>query len=337
MKEEKLFNQLYELFEKYDLKSQQIIKYDETNKPNKNTLYLFPTFLSGEDKNIYVKSFILAKKLRKAGYSTQLYYDIFILGISSINDRPKCIICGKPAKFDTENGFVRGYLKSCNDSSHRKLAMRYILQLKENREKQKQSHKGWVPSNELRNKWSVERKGKKKNFKKEFIEYLIQRNKDFDWTQERRDLISNKIINRLKVSPNSRKSFKKGWYGSKFTGKTYHFDSSWEEKMIIYLEKILLKGYIKHFDRCTEYVKYKTDDGFFHKYIPDFYVVLNDGTKVIIEIKPASLLKKSRVVYLKKMAGLKYFKKKNYKYIILTENELFKNIKGSFNIFDYIV
>lgn len=336
-KEKQLFNKLYRLFILNKTKNLDIIKYDnKDNKLNKNTLYLVPSYISGE-KDIYVKSFILSKKLKKFGFTPQLYYDVFILGISSIEDRPKCIICGKEAIFDNKNPYVRGYLKSCENPTHKKLAMTAILQLKDNREKQRLSHKGWKPSKELRDRWSKQRTGKKKHFKKEFIDYLKNRNKNFIWTQDRRNKISDKILEKLKTSPNSRKNFKKGWYKSDITGETYHYDSSWEYKFLIYLEKIYKKGYIKSFKRCTEFVSYKSDDGFYHKYIPDFTIILENNIEVIIEIKPVSLLKKSRKVFLKKIAGIKHFLKEKKKYIVLTENELFKNINGSFNIFDHIV
>lgn len=59
--------------------------------------------------------------------------------------------------------------------------------------------------------------------------------------------------------------------------------------------------------------------------------------RVVVEIKPAGLLRKDEVVIRKKFAAQKFYWKQKVKYITLTENELYKNIHGSFWIYDYIV
>ena len=82
----------------------------------------------------------------------------------------------------------------------------------------------------------------------------------------------------------------------------------------------------------------------------DIYLIFKSGLQVVIELKPANLIEKDPVILAKRIAAKKYFAKRNIKYIILSENELFTTryikytklseslgIVNSFNIYDYIV
>ena len=74
-----------------------------------------------------------------------------------------------------------------------------------------------------------------------------------------------------------------------------------------------------------------------HYYYPDFEIILLNNKRIVLELKPANLVKKSREVFNKKIYAQKYYWKQKAKYIILTEKELYKTPKGGFfRIFDYI-
>lgn len=227
--------------------------YDSSSKS-----YILFGWIIGKTYDIKIGKSSINETLLKLGYNFQIYYDVIILGLESINDRPKCIICGNPCMFFSK-GHTYKYLRVCSEEC-----------------------------------------------------------------RDRANFNSSKYLS--------------GVYKSEILGITLGYDSSWELKFIKYGEVLYKKGLIKSFDRCLDKIKYYNDiDNKHHNYHPDFTIILNDGKKVVIELKPANLLKNSREVYLKKMAALKYYMKSKTDYIILTENELFKNIKGSFNVFDYIV
>ena len=195
----------------------------------------------------------------------------------------------------------------------------------------------YKPSEETRRKISQALKGKKRNLSKESRERLIKFNKTRVRTKEESDKKSLKMIDRINKGFSPITHFKKGIYFSSVFNKKFFFDSSWEEKFIKLIERQFISSEITSIDRCKTPITYYKDDGSMHRYIPDFIIKFKNGIVAVIEIKPANLLKTNRVVYLKKIAAIKFCKKQKIKYIILTENELFKNIHGSFNIFDYLV
>ena len=52
-----------------------------------------------------------------SNFSNQLYFDIVSLGITEINQRPCCTICGKPNRFIS---LTRGYKLTCSNSCLKK-------------------------------------------------------------------------------------------------------------------------------------------------------------------------------------------------------------------------
>ena len=305
--------------------------------------YKLYKWISGKDKDEYIQSNRFPKVLKEYGMSSQVYYDIIILGLSNVKDRPKCKICGNSVKF---RGLYAGYKTVCSEKCFKLLSRDTIISSRpknlklseEAKDKIRVKALGRKHSEESRRKMSISRKGKKKKFSKEFIDRLIKSNKSRVWTKESREKISIASTNRL-LNENIGKSnqFKRGWYYSKIFGSNIHYDSSWEERFIKMCEKLYKSGDILSFSRCTDIIIYEKEDNTVHRYLPDFKLILSNNIEVVVELKPATLVKNDRVVLLKKLAALKYYKKRGIKYIILTENELFKNIHGSFNIFDFIV
>lgn len=340
-----IFNKFYSLNplkgEKYsDYYYEDSNKLDKNKKPVK--YYKLYKWITGEDKDRFVQSNIFPSVLKDYGMSSRIYYDIVILGINSIEDRPKCKVCGNNVEF---KGLYSGYKTVCSDSCFKKLSSNRIstygkMSIKlseESKEKIRQKALGRKHSADSKRKMSLSRVGKKKNFSKEFKERLIKSNKSRVWSNESREKISKATINRLINGNIGSNQYKRGWYHSEIFNIDIHFDSSWEERFIKMCEILYKKKHIIKFSRCTDIIYYNKDDNSIHRYLPDFKLTLFNGTEVVIELKPATLVKKDRVVYLKKIAALKYYRKQKIKYIILTENELFKNIHGSFNIFDFIV
>jgi len=89
---------------------------------------------------------------------------------------------------------------------------------------------------------------------------------------------------------------------------------------------------ILRIDSIEESIPYNYD-GKDHLYIPDLKLTI-ENLIVIVEIKPAIFVNDSKVIA-KRLAGKLYCRKNGYKYITLTEKDIFK--KGFLNIYDYIV
>lgn len=284
-----IFNKFYELnvnkgipYTDYYYESDKVDQRGKTIR-----YYKLYSQISGEKEDRYVQSNSFPRILYSFGMTSQVYFDLVILGITKIEDRPKCKICGKSVKF---GGLFEGYDTTCSNECFIKLSTDRI---------------------NIVNKLPL--------------------------SIEARNKISKKVSESIKRRGANKNKFENGYVHSNIFGKDIHYDSSWERKFIIICESLYKKGHILEFSRCKDIIEYLKDDGSIHRYLPDFKIILSNGIKVVIELKPANLLKTDRVVYLKKMAAMKHYKKQKIKYIILTENELFKNIHGSFNIFDYIV
>lgn len=417
---------------KYSSVEEEIIKFNEllSKNPNKGKIYSKDEFLisgnktskyvlfkwiTGEDTDRLITSQFLERELNKLGYNIQLYYDIICLGLVSIFDRPRCIICGKTCEFTK---IYLGYSKTCSSDCRKSYKSIYTTEngkrskSKFTREKLRKSHLGKkmsiesrekisknnigkhiitkeqrsilisrrkevgyivseetkikisnsnkgkkhilseegrkslqeslrsrkrIISKETREKISSSLKGKKRNLSKISKQRLIHFNKTRNRSQEESEKKSLEMINRINNGFQPLSHFKKEKYFSDIFKEEFYCDSSWEKKFLILLEQKFISNEINSISRCRVPVIYHKDDGTRHRYLPDFVIEFKSGIKVVIEIKPANLLKTNRVVYLKKIAAMKEFKKQRIKYIILTENELFKNIHGSFNIFDYII
>lgn len=397
----------------------QGIPYDKSEyfiSGNKTSKYNLFSWISGELNDKFITSQFLERELNKYGYNVQLYFDIVCLGLTSIYDRPKCVICNSTSDFIS---LFLGYSKTCSTKCREEYKHQYTSDIgkrsksEETRQKLRLSHLGktlsddvrrkvsegnkgkhkitpeqrkilvsrrkelggykvsqetrtkislsnrgkkkniseegliakrnaiknrkYTPTVETREKLSKSLKGKKHNLSKESRDKLILFNKTRVRSKEESEKKSLEMINRINNGFAPMNHFKKGNYYSNVFGRKFFFDSSWEEKFIKLLEQKFISSEILFVDRCRVPIIYNLDDGSTHRYLPDFVIKFKNNITVVIEIKPANLLRTNRVVYLKKMAALKEYKKNNIKYIILTENELFKNINGSFNIFDYIV
>jgi len=104
-------------------------------------------------------------------------------------------------------------------------------------------------------------------------------------------------------------------------GTTHHYRSTYEKSALLLI------------DDCRDVVSvsveslvivYKGVDGSIHRYLPDLFVVLNNGLIYLIEVKPKSLLdQKSNI--LKFEAARAYALKYNMQFQIWTEDILYRN------------
>lgn len=77
----------------------------------KHMEYNLFSWITGESSDKWISFAYFSKHISKFGYTTQLYYDVVVLGIDDISKRPKCRNCGKPTRF---NSLSRGYFSFCD-------------------------------------------------------------------------------------------------------------------------------------------------------------------------------------------------------------------------------
>lgn len=311
-------------------------------QPRGGKYRLFSWFTkTGED--IFVSSMNFPKQLQKYSkipITSQIYYDIIILGITNQMNRPKCPICKNILNFDC---LSHGYPVTCSKNCHKVW--------KKDHMNSKMTKKGDIVPENVRRKIgdTIKSKNKEEIWSDEWKRKHSEHMKAFAKTEEgklfykkvgEKVSIANikNLINTGKDNYFSNKNFHRGRYESKKLGKIYNYDSGWELEFIKYFERDSTKG-VKIFDRCKDYVIYKWDDGSIHRYLPDFFILLDSGVRIIVEIKPAYLLKSSRKVQLSTKAGKEYFQNKGIKYLIITEKELLSNnhLKFDFNLLSLII
>ena len=294
----------YERLNKINIKKEIITSSKKTYK------YYFPKEIGGPDD--YLGSTKLYYELNKIGLTVQIYYDLLILKINSPSDRPKCEICGKPVEFLNANV---GYRTMCS--------------LKCSTAK---SNNG--PRKPM-NKYTMTDKERKRR-----SDYMRTR----VVTKETRQKMSKSAINRIK---RDKKHFENLIYSSRNSLKILKYKGIISKKTPkkSNTEFLCLSSYESHFlDVCDknkfvknimlpEKIDYKFN-GNDKVYIPDFKIELIEGTILIIEIKPYKFLNDPMVIS-KRIYGKKFCKEKGYKYITLSEKDIFK--KSFLNFYDYII
>lgn len=118
------------------------------------------------------------------------------------------------------------------------------------------------------------------------------------------------------------KRFHSGDYISTKTGKTWHHRSGWELKFMCFLDNDHSVKTWTYETITIEYVSNKKT-GRVRKYIPDFFIEYIDGSKKIIEIKQARMLKRRNVID-KTDAAKKWCERMGMTICVLTEHELKK-------------
>lgn len=307
---------------------------------SKKIYYKLYDWITG-DKEILIssKGISMRNACIKYNITQEIYYDIVVLGLISIDDRPKCL-CGNYTKFDS---IYSGYDKYCSQECYYK----YRIVPKNFINSGNRFIKGESKSEEMKKKISLGKRGKPNNrphLTAQHKENISKANKGRKITKSWRKKLSLAARNRISKNPEqvilnlSNKDIDK----CKRKGKRGNYKPIKSDKEIRYLSTWELK-FMKMCDLSKDILKIDTVEsipyvlsGKDHMYIPDFKLKLDTGLTVIIEIKPKNLIN-DPVVIAKRITAKKYCRKMGYKYITLTEIELFKRIKGSFNIYDYVV
>ncbi len=305
----------------------QVIKIDNGVKK-----ILLPSWISNSSKDSYYPIKIFAAKLkREYSITSQIYYDIVILGLSSPKDRPKCP-CGNYTKFI---GIFYGYRTYCNSECMYKF--RETNEMFRTYNLGGKAKLGLHHSEETKRKISNSQKGKKKFHvvSEETRRKLSKANKGrkITWKDKQREAALRRIEKdpeRALINIKSKRG-RKGYYKPNKSQKEMRYLSSWELK---FMKMCDLSKDVVEIDSANA-IPY-TYSGKDRLYIPDFKLTLNNKQIIIVEIKPKNLVN-DPIVIAKRITAKKYCRKNNFKYITLTEIELFKRIHGSFSIFDYIV
>lgn len=248
----------------------------------------------------------------KNGYNSQIMYDIGVLGLTSIDQRPRCPICGKPVKFEI---FTRGYRITCNSKECRsKVSQVQVTDLWKDdkyRENMVQKHKDWA---------SIEENKK-----------LMSQNSKKMWENESyRDKLRNSHILWAQNNPDKIKSggFKTGYQeSSKSANKSLWYDSSWERNFIEYCNT---QDFIISIERSTLHIPYLWEE-VERNYFPDFEITIDTGEIYLVEIKPEYMMSEDLKTQAKLFAGQVFVNSsdKYNKYLVLSENQLFLDGKTS--------
>ena len=306
--------------------------------------YFIPSWLKSCDKDgEWFSHKKIIKILNNIGVSAQLYYDIVILGLTSESDRPKCHLdeCDCSKFYNLNQGYqlycskshqVKDKNRNIKDSTREKLRisgynhkvpdnMRYYLS---NLVRSNPSIKKKQMDNKLasiiRRKISLgildkdgnplpKKKLPRKPVSDEFRKRCSERMKKF----------FKEHPEKIHVNGFRRFNNKTGYEFSKKANRNIRYLSSWE------------LDFIRFIDRSDEVVKildippieyYNEEKSKISLYFADFNLVLNNGMKVIIEIKPKNLIN-NKIVVDKRNAAIEYCKNNGFYYITLTELELF--------------
>ena len=123
-------------------------------------------------------------------------------------------------------------------------------------------------------------------YKKMCSDRMKERWKDENYRKERHEILNNiwenptdTVLNFPRSKPNTSKLY------SEYEDKEIYLDSSWEVAFYIY--NSLLNKDVKIIYREPIGITYINPfDNLTHKYFPDFYIIYEDGSQELIEIKP---------------------------------------------------
>lgn len=300
--------------------------------------YLVPGWVFESEKESVLVTYknIKSRYSEKFNLTGQIIYDILVLGITNIEDRPKCPICGKPVSY---KGFAAGYSSTCGDKSCRaEYSRREMLEMWKSdlyRETQSKSHKDWalIPENKKLISSRTTEIWKDEDYRKR----QTKSHKDWASIPKNKEAMSKTTSNLWKNEDYRKKQIKshvewarnnpdKIGYGvreeidcSKSMINTIYCDSSWEKDFI---NVCLGLDFVKSIERSGLWLTYELN-GQERTYFPDF-IIETDTEFLIIEIKSdwkvddESTLKKAQ-------AGIEYANKNNFRYLMLSGDDLYSD------------
>jgi hypothetical protein len=116
-----------------------------------NNLYKIPGWVFGSKENyLEIKYKLLNRTLIKHGFTSQIFWDIYVLGLTNIDQRPKCPICNSSLKF--QGIAFGGYYKTCGSRDCKcefaRIEVSSLWQKTEYRNTQSNSHIEWASKDE---------------------------------------------------------------------------------------------------------------------------------------------------------------------------------------------
>lgn len=115
---------------------------------------------------------------------------------------------------------------------------------------------------------------------------------------------------------------------NKSINKDFYYMSSWEKRFVEYCDNLDEVVEIKSGTLFRISYIFKRSN---HYYIPDVILTLSGGENIMIEIKPKSKLK-TKKNKAKFKAARKWCKENNFKYLILTEEEVFNDTLSIYSL-----
>lgn len=328
-----------------------------------------PTWFLDEIGDNWILTRNLTKLLPSYGLTPQIYYDLVILGLSSPDGRPKCgnKLCDNPVVFlNISSGYREFCSKSCtmvgrkpseetlkkrsesltghevSESTRRKISDKRkgyngrvgTHHSEETRKKISESHKGIRPSPLTRHKKSLSAKSAaQRHGVRERISESLRGNKNMlghKHSEKTRKKLSDSLTkyyerNPEAVTPWSSRKFLQGEYtSSKFGSVSYY--SSYE---LSFLKIVETKDEVVSVLPVPRIKYYNPVEKRYRRYIPDFLLEMDDGSRILIEIKPNDLISGS-IVLAKVEAARKYCRRRRYWYMMLTEYDIFSD--GNLNL-----
>lgn len=266
--------------------------------------YLFPTWMTGEPNDLWLRGNSISLKLKELGLTAQLYYDIMELRINDIDKRPKCLNdkCNNTCKF---YNMSRGYGITCCRSCAARVADLDPIKNSKLLSTFCISRRGMSNTLDHRNKCSKKLKGR-------VISDETRRKTSRTMLKKYED--PNEILKRLIIKSSSRT--RKGWISISKCKEDIYYGSSWEKHLIELCEN---SNEVKEVYRC-KVIPYKFNDES-KRYLPDLLVELINGNFILFEVKPSSELNLPRVLA-KANAGRIWCNERGYEYRFFTEKDM---------------
>lgn len=301
--------------------------------------FILPRWVFDSPTDIVVGCKSANRKFASVGLTSQIVYDILVLGLTSPLDRPVCPVCGQPLKFIR---FSNGYSATCGkESCSRESIKRSVTSLWRDsayRETQVNSHIEWAKKEENLEKmrqislmtWQDQ----------DYRDRQIKAHKDWSNVKENRELLRQRSLDawnseeyRKRQSEahkkycinNPEKVYNRGVNGvvtcSKAILGSLRYDSSWERYLIEVMDSM---DEVVSVERASFWIPYTCGDEQFN-YFPDLIVKFVNGVNILVEIKANWMIESDEKTTCKLRAGELYVSEHLEifdKYVILKDEDL---------------
>lgn len=301
-------------------------------KDSKINYYLLESWITGEPDKWYTSNAgQLRIKLKNFGLTCQEWYDMSVLGFTSKYQRPRCKACGKEVEFS----LCFGYRPYCSKSCQAKGTM-----TKEKSNKMHESWKNLLSIESIRSEFSEKQRVRQTGMKrsKESIRKSIDtriKNGNNKLSPESREIISRKNKERYKNDLDNIDRLlnvgyhrtKTGEYSSNKCSYPIKYLSSWELDFMKLCESL---SYVTKIEKGLKFRYLNTKISSYKIYVSDFTITTINNEIYVIEIKPYCFINKQMVTDKRNSAISECFKL-GYKYITLTQFDLYTDEKKSLN------